>query len=166
MSTNVFPFIQNKNENISRRDSNILSDRIPQHCPDGQGESESSVEGVKGSALLFSGALIHHTSLRVTWLIVSLSHEPVLSCLDRWPWCCITFTRSNENEERINMCFLFSLSSACLWRGERGPIFPGALPKGTQQLQNYNQTFCMTHLHQSDTLNSLTHNPKSFVLVN
>lgn len=58
-----FLFLQNKNENISRCDSNILSDRIPQHCPDGQGESESSAEGVKGSALLFSGPPIHHTSL-------------------------------------------------------------------------------------------------------
>lgn len=34
---------------------------------------------------------------------------------------------------RINMCFLFSLLSARLWRGERGPIFPGALPKGKQR---------------------------------
>lgn len=63
MFTIFFLFLQNKNENTSRRDSNILSDRIPQHCPDGQGESESCEEGVKGSALLFSGPPIHHTSL-------------------------------------------------------------------------------------------------------
>lgn len=31
-----------------------------------------------------------------------------------------------------SICFLFSLLSARLWRGERGPIFPSALPKGKQ----------------------------------
>lgn len=63
-----------------------------------------------------------------------LSHSPMSLFCPAWTddHSVASLLQDQMRMKRINMCFLFLLLSARLWRGERGPIFPGALPKGKQ----------------------------------
>ncbi len=163
MSTNVFPFFtEQKWKHITTWFQYLVWPNSPtlSRWPRWEWIKCGGGEGV--STIVFRSSNSSHFSpsdmtdcLTLPWACSVLPGQMTVVlhhfCKIRWEWgmnqCVFSFRYHQLVCEEVNV----------------DRFFPVLYPKVHN---NYNQSFCMTHLHQSDTLNSLTHSPKSFVLVN
>lgn len=114
MALSVLWLHQEQAENPPWCDSNLLSDRVPQRGPNGQGNT----------------SCFCYAETDLQWR------------------CPTTFW---------HLFYVFLLNQACLWRGQRGPLFSCPLSKSKIWFDLYSCSCCpLFQCHISDNLNFLS----------